>query len=146
MEYVEPGDLVSYGLISEFIGRFSTLVSTSKLTKSQLVQILTEPKNSLVRQYKALFALDNVEFDITNGALEAIAECTMKKNTGARGLRSIFECALVETMFVLPDIDDVTALFVDTPTILGHKHAVFIQDAMTIKDHPSRHFRPDSTV
>ncbi|KAF1784000.1 P-loop containing nucleoside triphosphate hydrolase [Phytophthora cactorum] len=91
LSQAEPEDLVSYGLIPEFIGRFPMLVSTTGLSKDELVQVLTEPKNSLVRQYKALFALSDVEFHATEGALEAVAESALRKNTGARGLRSIFE-------------------------------------------------------
>lgn len=135
MERAEPEDLVSYGLIPEFIGRFPMLVSTSGLTKDQLVQVLTEPKNSLVRQYKALFALDGVEFHATDGALEAVAEFALKKNTGARGLRSIFERALMETMFELPDMEDVTAVYVDEDAILGNKPPVLIRGETTLEDY-----------
>lgn len=134
MERAEPEDLVSYGLIPEFIGRFPMLVSTSGLTKSQLVQVLTEPKNSLVKQYKALFALDGVEFHATDGALEAVAGFALKKNTGARGLRTIFERALMETMFDLPDLEDVTAVYVDEDAILGLKPPVLVR-GMTLEDY-----------
>jgi ATP-dependent Clp protease ATP-binding subunit ClpX len=134
MERAEPEDLVSYGLIPEFIGRFPMLVSTSGLTKGQLVQVLTEPKNSLVRQYKALFALDGVEFHATDGALEAVAGFALKKNTGARGLRSIFERALMETMFDLPDLEDVTAVYVDEDAILGLKPPVLVR-GMTLEEY-----------
>ncbi|KAG7388648.1 hypothetical protein PHYBOEH_007773 [Phytophthora boehmeriae] len=131
----EPEDLVSYGLIPEFIGRFPMLVSTTGLSKQELVQVLTEPKNSLVRQYKALFALSDVEFHATDGALEAVAESALHKNTGARGLRSIFERALMETMFELPDMDDVRAVYVDEEAILGRKQPVLIRGDMTLDDY-----------
>ncbi|KAF4321365.1 hypothetical protein BBO99_00004748 [Phytophthora kernoviae] len=131
----EPEDLVSYGLIPEFIGRFPMLVSTTGLSKQELVQVLTEPKNSLVRQYKALFALSDVEFHATDGALEAVAESALHKNTGARGLRSIFERALMETMFELPDMNDVRAVFVDEEAILGRKQPVLIRGDMTLDDY-----------
>ncbi|GMF24523.1 unnamed protein product [Phytophthora fragariaefolia] len=131
----EPEDLVSYGLIPEFIGRFPMLVSTTGLSKDELVQVLTEPKNSLVRQYKALFALSDVEFHATEGALEAVAESALSKNTGARGLRSIFERALMETMFDLPDMNDVRAVYVDEEAILGRKRPVLIRGDMTLDEY-----------
>ncbi|DAZ96131.1 TPA: hypothetical protein N0F65_008710 [Lagenidium giganteum] len=135
MQRAEPEDLVAYGLIPEFIGRFPMLVSTSGLTKEELVQVLTEPKNSLVRQYRALFALNGVEFHATDRALEAVAEYALKKNTGARGLRSIFERALIETMFELPDLKDVNAIYVDEEAILGKKRPVLIRGDMTLEDY-----------
>uniref|UniRef100_M4BZM6 AAA+ ATPase domain-containing protein n=1 Tax=Hyaloperonospora arabidopsidis (strain Emoy2) TaxID=559515 RepID=M4BZM6_HYAAE len=132
LSHAEPEDLVSYGLIPEFIGRFPLLVSTTGLSKDELVRVLTEPKNSLVRQYKALFALNDVGFHATEGALEAVAQLALHKNTGARGLRSIFERALMETMFDLPDKNDVHAVYVDEEAILGHKQPVLIRGAMTL--------------
>ncbi|EEY63688.1 ATP-dependent Clp protease ATP-binding subunit clpX [Phytophthora infestans T30-4] len=135
LSQAEPEDLVSYGLIPEFIGRFPMLVSTTGLSKDELVQVLTEPKNSLVRQYKALFALSDVEFHATEGALEAVAESALRKNTGARGLRSIFERALMETMFDLPDMNDVRAVYVDEEAILGHKRPVLIRGEMTLDEY-----------
>ncbi|ETM40261.1 ATP-dependent Clp protease, ATP-binding subunit ClpX [Phytophthora nicotianae] len=135
LSQAEPEDLVSYGLIPEFIGRFPMLVSTTGLSKDELVQVLTEPKNSLVRQYKALFALSDVEFHATEGALEAVAESALRKNTGARGLRSIFERALMETMFELPDMNDVRAVYVDEEAILGRKRPVLIRGEMTLDEY-----------
>ncbi|KAI9990268.1 hypothetical protein PInf_021078 [Phytophthora infestans] len=135
LSQAEPDDLVSYGLIPEFIGRFPMLVSTTGLSKDELVQVLNEPKNSLVRQYKALFALSDVEFHATEGALEAVAESALRKNTGARGLRSIFERALMETMFDLPDMNDVRAVYVDEEAILGHKRPVLIRGEMTLDEY-----------
>ncbi|KAL8021144.1 putative PDZ domain, AAA+ ATPase domain, Clp protease, ATP-binding subunit ClpX, PDZ superfamily [Plasmopara halstedii] len=135
LSQAEPEDLVSYGLIPEFIGRFPMLVSTTGLSKDELVQVLTEPKNSLVRQYKALFALSGVEFYATEGALEAVAESALHKNTGARGLRSIFERALMDTMFDLPDMNDVRAVYVDEEAILGRKQPVLIRGDMTLAEY-----------
>ncbi|KAE9321104.1 ATP-dependent Clp protease ATP-binding subunit [Phytophthora fragariae] len=135
LSQAEPEDLVSYGLIPEFIGRFPMLVSTTGLSKDELVQVLTEPRNSLVRQYKALFALSDVEFHATEGALEAVAESALSKNTGARGLRSIFERALMETMFDLPDMNDVRAVYVDEEAILGRKRPVLIRGDMTLDEY-----------
>lgn len=135
LSQAEPEDLVSYGLIPEFIGRFPMLVSTTGLTKNELIQVLTEPQNSLIRQYKALFALSDVEFYATEGALEAVAESALLKNTGARGLRSIFERALMETMFALPDMDDVRAVYVDEEAILGRKQPVLIRGDVTLDEY-----------
>jgi ATP-dependent Clp protease ATP-binding subunit ClpX len=132
MERAEPEDLIAYGLIPEFIGRFPMLVSTCGLTKKQLVQVLTDPKNSLVKQYKVLFAMNNIEFHATEQALEAVAEFALKKNTGARGLRAIFEKALVETMFEVPEMKDVNAVYVDEEAILGLKKPVLIRGDMTL--------------
>ncbi|KAI9921864.1 hypothetical protein PsorP6_001603 [Peronosclerospora sorghi] len=135
LSQAEPEDLVSYGLIPEFIGRFPMLVSTMGLSKHELMRVLTEPKNSLVRQYKALFALSDVEFYATDGALEAVAESALRKNTGARGLRSIFERALMDTMFDLPDMNDVRAVYVDEEAILGRKQPVLIRGDMTLDEY-----------
>lgn len=121
MEKIEPEDLIAFGLIPEFIGRLPIIVSTRGLQKEEMVRILSEPKNSIVRQFRALFALQGVEFDVTDGALEAVADVALGKNTGARGLRSIFERTLVDVMFDLPDLPGVRAVHVDTDTILGKK-------------------------
>ena len=88
---MEPCDLVHYGILPEFVGRFPVIVSTSGLSLEQLVRVLTEPKNALIKQYRYLFALHHVEFHVTNEALEEIAALALVKNTGARGLRSILE-------------------------------------------------------
>lgn len=135
MQRADPEDLVAYGMIPEFIGRFPLLVSTSGLTSDELIQVLTEPKNSLVRQYKALFAMNGVEFHATEGALETVAELALKRNTGARGLRSIFERALIDTMFELPDLTDVTAVYVDEDAILGRKNPVLVRDGMSLDEY-----------
>eukprot|EP00252_Welwitschia_mirabilis_P022922 TRINITY_DN6352_c0_g1_i1.p1 TRINITY_DN6352_c0_g1~~TRINITY_DN6352_c0_g1_i1.p1 ORF type:complete len:693 (-),score=115.88 TRINITY_DN6352_c0_g1_i1:185-2263(-) len=103
LESVESSDLIAYGLIPEFIGRFPILVSLSALTESQLVQVLTEPKNALGRQYKKMFAMNNVKLHFTDGALRQIAQKAMAKNTGARGLRTILENLLTDAMFEIPD-------------------------------------------
>nr|CCA21310.1 ATPdependent Clp protease ATPbinding subunit clpX putative [Albugo laibachii Nc14] len=128
MENVEPEDLIAFGLIPEFIGRLPVIVSTRGLQKQEMVRILSEPKNSIVRQFKALFALQGVEFVVTKGALEAVAEIALEKNTGARGLRSILERTLVDVMFDLPDLPSVRAVHVDTGTILSRKAPTLVRD------------------
>ncbi|KAG0585747.1 hypothetical protein KC19_2G035100 [Ceratodon purpureus] len=104
LETVESSDLISYGLIPEFIGRFPVLVSLSALNEDQLVQVLTEPRNALGKQYKKMFSMNNVKLHYTEGALRRIAQKAMVKNTGARGLRSILETVLTDAMYQVPDI------------------------------------------
>ncbi|XWS32562.1 hypothetical protein CRYUN_Cryun22dG0000300 [Craigia yunnanensis] len=103
LESVESSDLIAYGLIPEFIGRFPILVSLSALTEDQLVQVLTEPKNALGKQYKKLFSMNNVKLHFTSKALRLIAKKAMAKHTGARGLRAILESILTEAMYEIPD-------------------------------------------
>ncbi|XP_062177457.1 CLP protease regulatory subunit CLPX2, mitochondrial isoform X2 [Alnus glutinosa] len=104
LESVESGDLIAYGLIPEFVGRFPILVSLSALNEDQLVQVLTEPKNALTKQYKKMFSMNNVKLRFTENALTLIAKKAMAKNTGARGLRAILENVLTEAMYEIPDI------------------------------------------
>lgn len=101
---VEPEDLVKFGLIPEFIGRLPVIATLDELDEDALVQILTEPKNALVKQYQYLFAMEGAELEFEKDALTAIAKQAMKRKTGARGLRSIIENALLETMYELPDM------------------------------------------
>ncbi|CAD5334459.1 unnamed protein product [Arabidopsis thaliana] len=103
LESLQSEDLVAYGLIPEFVGRLPILVSLSALNEDQLVQVLTEPKSALGKQYKKLFRMNNVQLQFTEGATRLIARKAMSKNTGARGLRSILESILTEAMFEVPD-------------------------------------------
>ncbi|CAK9187491.1 unnamed protein product [Ilex paraguariensis] len=121
LESVESSDLIAYGLIPEFIGRFPILVSLSALTEDQLVQVLTEPKNALGKQYKKLFSMNNVKLHFSEKALRLIAKKAMAKNTGARGLRAILESILTDAMYEIPDvktgIDRVDAVVVDEESV-----------------------------
>ncbi|XP_058095906.1 CLP protease regulatory subunit CLPX1, mitochondrial-like isoform X2 [Magnolia sinica] len=121
LESVESGDLIAYGLIPEFIGRFPILVSLSALNEDQLVQVLTEPKNALGKQYKKLFQMNNVKLHFTENALRLIARKAMAKNTGARGLRSLLENILMEAMYEIPDTrtgnDRIDAVVVDEEAV-----------------------------
>lgn len=103
LNYVEPDDLVQYGLIPELIGRLHMIATLNQLTRDDFVRILTEPKNALVKQYKKLFAIDDVELTFEKEALEAIADLAIKRKTGARGLRAIMEEIMVDIMFELPE-------------------------------------------
>ena len=100
---VEPEDLVKYGLIPEIIGRLPVIATLRELGKEDLIRVLTEPKDALIKQYKALFALDDAELEFDSDALEAVADMAIKRGTGARGLRAILEEAMVDIMFDLPE-------------------------------------------
>ncbi|XP_042425413.1 CLP protease regulatory subunit CLPX1, mitochondrial-like [Zingiber officinale] len=121
IESVESGDLISYGLIPEFVGRFPVIVSLSLLNEDQLVQVLTKPKNALGKQYKKTFDLNNVKLHFTDAALRLIAKKAMTKNTGSRGLRAILESVLTEAMYEIPDVktgkDRIDAVVVDEEAI-----------------------------
>lgn len=118
MQQVIPEDLLKFGLIPEFIGRLPILTALEKLTEEDLVRILTEPKNALVKQYKALLALDGVELKFTPQALHAIAEQAISRNTGARGLRSIIENVMRDIMFEIPSRDNVAKVTVNKKTVV----------------------------
>jgi len=102
-DMVEPDDLVQYGLIPELVGRLPIIASLSEITEDDMVRILTEPKNSLVKQYKKLFAIDDVELNFEEDALRAIAQKAIKRKTGARGLRAIMEETMIDIMYELPE-------------------------------------------
>jgi len=129
-----PKDLVEYGMIPEFVGRFPVIVSTRGLDVENLVDILTEPKNSLVKQYKYLFAMNDVDFHVTECGLEEIAKTAFDRGTGARGLRSITENVLMETMFIVPSIPDVHTVYMDATAVRGDRKPVLLKDpAMTVE-------------
>ena len=114
-----PEDLMSHGLIPELVGRLPVLVSIDPLDREALTRILVEPKNSLVKQYKHLLALDNVELEFDQSALNAAAILTLKRETGARGLRSIIEGCLTDVMFEIPGRDDIRRVVIDADVING---------------------------
>ncbi|MCE9661235.1 MAG: ATP-dependent Clp protease ATP-binding subunit ClpX [Burkholderiales bacterium] len=114
---VEPEDLIKFGLIPELVGRLPVVATLGELTEDALVRILTEPKNALVKQYQKLFAMDGVELEIRPSALTAIAKKALARKIGARGLRSIMEQSLIDTMFELPTLDGVAKVVLDEHTI-----------------------------
>ena len=120
MQQVIPEDLLRFGLIPEFIGRLPILSALEKLTTDDLVHILTEPKNALVKQYKTLLSLDDVKLHFTPQALRAIAEEAITRNTGARGLRSIIEEVMRDIMFDIPSRDDVEQVTVTKRTVIDN--------------------------
>ncbi|MGV2872611.1 ATP-dependent protease ATP-binding subunit ClpX [Colwellia sp. E150_009] len=129
LEDVEPEDLVKYGLIPEFIGRLPVLATLRELDESALIQILQEPKNALTKQFMALFDMENVELEFREDALIAIARKAMDRKTGARGLRSIVESVLLDTMYELPSMENVSKIVVDETTIRGESKPLIIYDS-----------------
>ena len=114
---VTPQDLIKYGLIPEFVGRIPITVGLHPLDEKALVNILTEPKNALVKQYKRLIGLDDVELEITDGAVSAVAKRAIELKTGARGLRNILENLMIDTMYDLPSENDVAKVIVDESVV-----------------------------
>jgi ATP-dependent Clp protease ATP-binding subunit ClpX len=123
---VEPDDLMRFGLIPEFIGRLPVLATLEDLDEAALVKILTEPKNALIKQYKRLFEMENVGLTFTDDALSAVAKKAITRKTGARGLRSILEGILLETMFELPTFDGVEEVVVNAEVIEGKAQPLLI--------------------
>ncbi|MBR1968489.1 MAG: ATP-dependent Clp protease ATP-binding subunit ClpX [Clostridia bacterium] len=116
---VQPQDLIKYGLIPEFVGRIPITVGLHPLDENALVNILTQPKNALVKQYKRLIGLDNVELEITDGAVSAVAKKAIELKTGARGLRTILENLMIDTMYALPSETDIEKVIVDENVVTG---------------------------
>ena len=114
---IEPEDLIKYGLIPELVGRLPVIAALAELTEDALVQILTEPKNAVVKQFAKLLGMEGVELEVRGNALHAIARKAIARKTGARGLRSILEQALIDTMFDLPNLSNVEKVVVDESTI-----------------------------
>ncbi|APX93224.1 ATP-dependent protease ATP-binding subunit ClpX [Halomonas sp. 1513] len=123
---VEPEDLVKFGLIPEFVGRLPVIATLTELSEDALVQILTEPKNSLVKQYAKLFDMEGVELDFREDALRAVAGKAMARKTGARGLRSILESVLLDTMYEIPSLEGVTKVVIDESVIAGDSEPLLI--------------------
>ncbi|AMG75919.1 MULTISPECIES: ATP-dependent Clp protease ATP-binding subunit ClpX [Sphingopyxis] len=124
LKQIEPADLLKFGLIPEFVGRLPVIATLEDLDVDALVKILGEPKNALVKQYKKLFDLEEVGLTFTDDALVAIAKKAIERKTGARGLRSIVEAILLDTMFDLPDLTDVVEIVVDKDVVEGRKQPV----------------------
>jgi ATP-dependent Clp protease ATP-binding subunit ClpX len=123
---VEPEDLIKFGLIPEFVGRLPVVATLQELDEEALIQILIEPKNALIKQYQKLFQMEGVELEIRPAALQAIASKALKRKTGARGLRSIIESALLDTMYELPGIDNVTKVVIDEGMIEGETKPIML--------------------
>ena len=128
LRQVEPDDLVRYGLIPEFVGRLPVVATLGELDNDALVRILTEPKNSLTKQYSKLFEMEEVEVDFRDDALKAVANKAMERKTGARGLRSILEAVLLDTMYDLPAIESVSKGVIDESVIKGESEPMLIYE------------------
>jgi ATP-dependent Clp protease ATP-binding subunit ClpX len=125
---VEPEDLIRYGLIPEFVGRLPVEATLHELDESALIQILTEPKNALTKQYRKLFEMEGAELEIRDDALRAIAKKALARKTGARGLRSILEHALLDTMYDLPSLENVSDVVIDGNVIEGGSKPLLIYE------------------
>lgn len=123
---VEPEDLIKFGIIPELIGRMPVIATLDELSEDALMQILTEPKNALVKQYGKLLNMEGVELEIRPSALKAIAQKALKRKTGARGLRSLLELALIDTMFDLPTTANVTKVVIDESCIVEGKPPLLV--------------------
>ncbi|HKJ09618.1 MAG TPA: ATP-dependent Clp protease ATP-binding subunit ClpX [Gammaproteobacteria bacterium] len=126
---VEPEDLIRFGLIPEFVGRLPVVATLEELDEDALVQILTEPKNALTKQYNKLFDMEGCELEFREDALRAVARKAMERKTGARGLRTIMEHVLLDTMYDLPSLENVRKVVVDEAVILGESKPYMIFDA-----------------
>jgi ATP-dependent Clp protease ATP-binding subunit ClpX len=129
LQQIETEDLVQYGLIPEFVGRLPVHASLEELDESALVQILKEPKNSLIKQYKKLFDMEDVDLEFREEALKAIAHKAMERKTGARGLRSILEAVLLDVMYDLPSEKDITKVVIDEGAINGESEPLMIYES-----------------
>ena len=134
LEKSEPEDLLKFGLIPEFVGRLPVIATLHDLDVDALVTILQEPKNAIVKQYHKLFELEDVELTFTDEALRAIAERAIKRKTGARGLRSIVEAILLDTMFDLPDMDGVSEIVIDKDVVEGKKEPIQVHGGKKEQD------------
>ena len=129
---VEPEDLVKYGLIPEFVGRLPVVATLEELDESALIQILTEPKNALIKQYQKMFHMEGgVDLEFREQALKAVARKALARRTGARGLRSILESALLDTMFDLPSLENVAKVVIDHSSVHGDIKPILIYSDKT---------------
>jgi ATP-dependent Clp protease ATP-binding subunit ClpX len=129
---VEPEDLIKFGLIPEFVGRLPVLATLEELDEAALVRILTEPKNAITKQFKRLFELEGVELEFRPDALTAVARKALARKTGARGLRTILEQVLLDTMFELPSMENVSKVVVDESVINSQSEPFIIYENVAL--------------
>jgi ATP-dependent Clp protease ATP-binding subunit ClpX len=134
LKNLETEDLLKFGLIPEFIGRLPVVATLNDLDEEALIQILTEPKNALTKQYKRLFNMEGVELNFTDGALKSISQKAVERKTGARGLRSILEATLLNTMFELPTTENVEEVVINEEVILNNAEPLFIYGKKSSKN------------
>jgi len=126
MEKIQPEDLLKYGLIPEFVGRFSTVAALNELDVEALVKVLTEPKNALIKQYKKLFEFESAKLKFTDGAIRAVAEKAVGRKTGARGLRAVLEEILLDIMFELPSSEDIEEVIINEKMVLHNEKPLLV--------------------
>ena len=126
---VDPDDLVKFGIIPEFVGRLPVITALSELNREELIRVLREPKNAILRQYEEMFKFEDVKLEFTQEALNAIADTAIKRHTGARGLRSVVEGLLLNTMFDIPSVKDVEKVVVDKNTVENHEEPLVVKKA-----------------
>lgn len=126
---VRSEDLIKYGLIPEFVGRLPVIATLDELDEAALIQILTQPKNALIKQYKHLFEMEGAELEFRDDSLAAIARKSMERKTGARGLRTIVENVLLDTMYELPSNDKISKVVIDENVILGNSEPILVYEA-----------------
>ncbi|MGH8555186.1 MAG: ATP-dependent Clp protease ATP-binding subunit ClpX, partial [Gammaproteobacteria bacterium] len=132
LHQVEPEDLIKYGLIPEFVGRLPVIAVLDELDETQLIQILTEPKNAITKQYVKLFEMEGCALEFRDESLRAVARKAVDRKTGARGLRSILEHNLLDTMFELPSLENVVKVVVDDAVIKGEAKPLYIYESAEI--------------
>jgi ATP-dependent Clp protease ATP-binding subunit ClpX len=128
LQDVEPDDLVRYGLIPEFVGRLPMIATLDELDLDALVRIIREPKNALTKQYQKLFEMEGVEIQFRDEALRAIAKKAQDRKTGARGLRSIMEAVLLDTMYKIPSLENVSKVVIDAAVIEGESEPLLMYE------------------
>jgi ATP-dependent Clp protease ATP-binding subunit ClpX len=126
---IEAEDLIKYGLIPEFVGRLPVVATLEELDEAALVQILTEPKNALIKQYQHLFEMEGAELEFRGDSLIEIARKSMQRKTGARGLRTIVENVLLDTMYEIPSAENISKVVVDETVILGESEPLLVYEA-----------------
>ena len=131
---IEPEDLVKFGLIPEFIGRLPVIATLEDLDEDALVRILVEPKNALTKQYKALFEMDEVDLEFRDDALRAIARRAIERKTGARGLRSILENILMDTMFDIPTTSDIDSVVINEDVVVSNAPPLLVHSSVSKQD------------
>lgn len=144
LKNLEPEDLLKYGLIPEFVGRLPIIATLEDLDEDALVTILTEPKNALTKQYKRLFEMEGTELEFTDNSLKAIAEKAIERKTGARGLRSILENLLLDTMYELPDLENIEKVVINKDTVTDQKKPVHVFSQEKEKKTPAKKTKESS--
>jgi len=138
LHQVEPEDLISYGLIPEFVGRLPMVATLDELDENALIRILLEPKNAITKQYDKLFKMENTEIEFRDNALMAIAKKAKERKTGARGLRTILENVLLDTMYNLPSVPEVSKVVIDDSVIQGKTDPILIYDQISSEKKASK--------